>query len=66
MTYPAFSTNMFAISTVDPRFDPRAPLTVNGFPFVPLEIHSAMVTELLEANNREVERRRKAEREQTP
>lgn len=28
-------TEPFAISTPDPNFDPRKPVTVNGYPFVP-------------------------------
>jgi hypothetical protein len=53
----------FTITTADPRFDPNEPVIVNGFRFISAGVHDQRVTELLEANNRELERRREAERE---
>lgn len=32
----------FAISTADPRFDPRKPVTINGYPFLPAEPEMAV------------------------
>lgn len=54
----------FVLKTADPTFDPREPVTVNGYRYVPAAAHDRRVTELLDANNREVERRRAAERKQ--
>lgn len=56
----------FAILTGDPAFDPREPITVNGYKFIPAAEHDRRVTELLEANNRELEMRRTAIRIATP
>ncbi len=54
--------NPFAIKTSDPFFNPRMDITVNGFRFIPADWHDRRVTELLEANNRYLERARVAER----
>lgn len=51
----------FYIETGNPAFDPREPVVVNGFRYIPSAEHERRVTELLEANNRELERRRAAE-----
>lgn len=52
----------FAIKTGDGRFNPLMDITVNGFRFIPADWHDRRVTELLEANNRYLERARAAER----
>lgn len=52
----------FTITTADPRFDPNEPVIVNGFRFISAAVHDQRVTELLKANNSELERRREAER----
>jgi len=53
----------FAILTGDPAFDPREPITVNGYKFVPAAEHDRRVTELLEANNRELDKQRTLSRQ---
>lgn len=55
--------NPFAIVTGDPAFDPREPITVNGYKFIPAAEHDRRVTELLEANNRELEQQRTLSRQ---
>lgn len=52
----------FALKTADPRFNPSDPVTVNGYLYIPAAKHDRRVTELLEANNRYLERARVAER----
>lgn len=53
----------FPLTTADPRFNPtKERVTVNGYAFVPAAEHERRVAELLEANNRYLERAREAER----
>lgn len=52
----------FALLTGDPAFDPRESITVNGYKFIPAAEQDRRVTELLEANNRELEMRRELTR----
>ena len=51
----------FYLETGNPSFNPNEPVVVNGFRYIPAAEHERRVTELLEANNRELERRRAAE-----
>lgn len=51
----------FKIKTGDPAFDPRKHIEVNGYCFIPAKFHDRRVADLLETNNRYLERARAAE-----
>lgn len=55
-------SDTFSTTTGDQPFKPQR-VIINGYMFISSAEHDRRVTELLDANNREVERRRIAERE---
>jgi hypothetical protein len=38
----------FALTTPDPNFDPREPITVNGYCFIPTEVASKLMSRMLD------------------